>query len=63
MSGKLFTAIYMLIGIGIQVELAREIGVGYVRERETRHTRRHKEDPPEARPHKLAEWAQPSPSR
>jgi hypothetical protein len=48
---KLFTAIYVLTGIGILVELARELGVGYVKEREerlaTRHARRHKEDPPE----------------
>ena len=48
---KLFTAIYVLTGIGILVELARELGVGYVKEREerhaTRHARRHMEDPPE----------------
>ena len=48
---KLFTAIYVLTGIGILVELAREIGVGYVKEREERHSARHsgrqKEDPPE----------------
>jgi Ion channel len=48
---KLFTTIYVLTGIGILVELARELGVGYVREREerhaTRHARRHKEDPPD----------------
>jgi hypothetical protein len=48
---KLFTALFVLTGIGILVELARELGVGYVREREdrhaARHTRRHKEDPPE----------------
>ena len=48
---KLFTAFYVLTGIGILVELARELGVGFVREREehhaTRHARRHKEDPPE----------------
>jgi Ion channel len=48
---KLFTAIYVLTGIGILVELARELGVGYMREREerhaARHARRHKEDPPE----------------
>ena len=47
---KIFTAIYVLTGIGILVELAREIGVGYVKEREerhaTRHARPHKEDPP-----------------
>ena len=51
---KIFTAIYVLIGIGILVELARRLGVGYVKEREerekhhaARHARRHKEDPPE----------------
>ena len=51
---KIFTTIYVLTGIGILVELARELGVGYVREREERHARRHKEsgrhkeDPPKA---------------
>ncbi len=48
---KLFTAIYVLTGIGILVELARELGVGFVKERDerhaTRHARRHKGDPPE----------------
>ena len=50
---KIFTAVYVLTGIGILVELARELGVGYVKEREdrekrhaTRHARHHKEDPP-----------------
>ena len=51
---KIFTAIYVLTGIGILVELAREIGVGYVKEREerhaTRHGRHHKEDPSETSP-------------
>ena len=50
---KLFTAIYVLTGIGILVELARELGVGYVRDREerhaARHARHHKDDPPETR--------------
>jgi Ion channel len=49
---KLFTAIYVLTGIGILVELARELGVGFVKEHAersaTRHARRHKEDPPES---------------
>jgi hypothetical protein len=48
---KLFTAIYVLTGIGILVELAREIGVGYVMEREERHAakraKHHKGDAPE----------------
>ena len=48
---KLFTAFYVLIGIGILVELARELGVGFVTERSehhaARHARHHKEDPPE----------------
>lgn len=48
---KIFTAFYVLTGIGILVELVREIGVGYVKEREerktTRHARHHKEDQPE----------------
>ena len=43
---KIFTAFYVLTGIGILVELARELGIGFVKERETRHARRHKEDPP-----------------
>lgn len=49
---KIFTTIYVLTGIGILVELARQLGVGYVREREEhhakRHAKRHKEDPPES---------------
>ena len=48
---KIFTVFYVLTGIGILVELAREIGVGFVKDREerhaARHARRHKEDPPE----------------
>ena len=48
---KIFTAFYVLTGIGILVELARELGVGFIKMREehhtTRHARRHKEDPPE----------------
>ena len=54
---KIFTAIYVLTGIGILVELARQLGVGFVRmneeQRAARHSRvgerrdrRHKEDPP-----------------
>ena len=56
---KIFTALYVLTGIGILVELARELGVGFVKLRqeqsETRHAklqarrdRRHKDDPPGA---------------
>jgi len=48
---KVFTAFYILTGIGILVEVARQLGVGFVRLRqeksEARHDRRHKEDPPE----------------
>jgi Ion channel len=44
---KVFTAFYVLTGIGILVELAREIGIGFVSEREAKHPRHHKEDPPE----------------
>ena len=44
---KLFTVLYVLTGIGILVELARELGVGFVKERATRHASRHEEDPPE----------------
>jgi putative exporter of polyketide antibiotics len=43
---KIFTTIYVLTGIGILVELARRLGVGYVKEREARHARHDKEDPP-----------------
>ena len=43
---KIFTAIYVLTGIGILVELARRLGVGYVKEREARHARHHQKDPP-----------------
>jgi hypothetical protein len=55
---KIFTALYVLTGIGIFVELARELGVGFVKMHEehkgTTHTkledvrdRHHKDDPPE----------------
>ncbi len=44
---KLFTVFYVLTGIGILVELARELGIGFVRERSARHAGRHKDDPPE----------------
>ena len=48
---KIFTAFYVLTGIGILIELVREIGVGYVKEREdrsaARHARHHKEEPPD----------------
>ena len=49
---KIFTALYVLTGIGILVEVARQLGVGFVKVREERHearqARRHKDDPPEA---------------
>ena len=56
---KIFTALYVLTGIGILVELARQLGVGFVKMREDRsaarharhderRARRHKDDPPEA---------------
>jgi hypothetical protein len=55
---KLFTAFYVLTGIGILVELARQLGVGFVKARAahsaTRHAwvdeqraEHHKTDPPE----------------
>ncbi len=45
---KIFTACYVLTGIGILVELARELGVGYIKDREARHGgHHHKGDPPE----------------
>jgi hypothetical protein len=50
---KIFTAFYVLTGIGILVELARQLGVGFIKMREEqragRHVRRHKEDPTETR--------------
>ena len=56
---KIFSTIYILTGIGILVELARQLGVGFVRmheeqsaakhaKRQDRRDRRHKGDPPEA---------------
>jgi len=56
---KIFTALYILTGIGILVELARQLGVGFVKMREEYretlqaklehvHDRRHKDDSPEA---------------
>jgi hypothetical protein len=55
---KIFTALYILTGIGILVELARQLGVGYLKMREEYkatlrakvedvHDRHHKDDPPE----------------
>lgn len=48
---KVFTAFYILTGIGILVEVARQLGVGFVRLRheqgETMRARRHKGDSPE----------------
>ena len=53
---KIFTALYVLTGIGILVEVARQLGVGFVKVREERHAarqaRHHKDDPPEAQPAK-----------
>jgi hypothetical protein len=47
---KIFTAFYVLTGIGILVEVARQIGFGYVAMRAdhsaSRQARRHNEDPP-----------------
>ena len=49
---KVFTTFYILTGIGILVEVARQLGVGFVKMREehheARHARRHNDDPPEA---------------
>ena len=39
---KIFTAIYVLTGIGILVELARQLGVGFIEMREERGGRRHR---------------------
>ena len=47
---KVFTAIYILTGIGILVEVARQLGVGFVKLRQeksdARHARHQGEDPP-----------------
>jgi hypothetical protein len=49
---KIFTAFYILTGIGILVEVARQLGVGFVRLRQdqsdARHARHRKGDPLEA---------------
>jgi len=53
--------LYVLTGIGILVEVARQLGVGFVKMREEYkatmlaklehvHDRRHKDDPPEPLP-------------
>lgn len=51
---KVFTAFYILTGIGILVEVARQLGVGFVRLRqeqsEARRARHHKNEPPSAQP-------------
>ena len=48
---KIFTALYVLIGIGILVELARQLGVGFIKVREEHHAAkrggRRTEDPSE----------------
>lgn len=48
---KVFTAFYILTGIGILVEVARQLGVGFVKLRheqsEARQAHRHKGDSPE----------------
>jgi hypothetical protein len=48
---KVFTALYVLTGIGLLVELARQLGVGFIKVRAeqsaARDARRHKDDPPE----------------
>jgi hypothetical protein len=38
---KIFTAIYVLTGIGILVELARQLGVGFIKMREEGSAARH----------------------
>ena len=48
---KIFTAFYVVTGIGILVEVARQLGVGFIKVRTehsaTRGARRHKGDPSE----------------
>ncbi|MGZ4233596.1 MAG: ion channel [Solirubrobacteraceae bacterium] len=41
---KMFTSFYILIGIGVLVELVRQIGFGYVAIRSDHNTARHKRD-------------------
>jgi hypothetical protein len=43
---KIFTAFYVLTGIGILVEVARQIGFGYVAMRTDKRAQRHQDDPP-----------------
>jgi hypothetical protein len=47
---KIFTALYVLVGIGILVEVARQVGFGFVAMRtaqsEARHRRGHADDSP-----------------
>ena len=51
---KIFTALYVLTGIGILVEVARQLGVGFVKLREehsaARHARHQPDDPPTTPP-------------
>lgn len=44
---KVFTAFYVLTGIGILVETARQIGLGYVKSREERKAAKHGHGRPE----------------
>ena len=48
---KIFTAFYVLLGIGILVEVARQVGFGFVAmrtaQREAKHRRGHSEDSPD----------------
>ena len=46
---KLFTALYVVVGIGILVELARQVGFGFVKMRGEQHAAKHaKHNPPSA---------------
>jgi len=51
---KIITALYVLTGIGILVEVARQLGVGFVKLRQeqsdARHVRHRSEDPPVSGP-------------
>ena len=51
---KIFTTFYVLTGIGILVEVARQLGVGFVKMRAEQHAairaRHHKDDPPASPP-------------
>jgi hypothetical protein len=52
---KIFTSVYVLVGIGVLVETARQLGLGYVKSRSeqgiiAKHAHRDKDDPTASQP-------------